>query len=101
MYRTSAYQLIAAGSPVDDPEWSNFVEQFVDELSRASSQTGGCATAGALHVAKDFVKGEDWAKPALVGLRDQALKFLIEAGTDPRSIPQFVLARWTELRQQG
>jgi len=92
---------IAAGSPTDDPGWSSFVDQFVDELTHASTQTGGWATAGAFHVAKDFVKSEDWAKQSLVDLMDRALIFLVEVDADPGSIPNFAMSRWTELKQRG
>jgi len=87
---------LAAGSPTDDPGWSTFVDTFLRELTYASR-----ATAGAFHVAKDFVKSEDWAMQSLVNLMDRALMFLVQVDTDPGSIPNFALSRWTELKQQG
>ena len=91
---------IAAGSPTDDPAWSRFVEQFVDDLTQASNQLGDWSIPGAFHVAKDFVKMDDWSKPALVDLMDRALTFLISVGADRGSIPNFAIPRWVQLQQQ-
>ncbi len=92
---------LAAGSPVADPGWSIFVDQFVDELTHASNQIGGWAAPGAFYVTKDFVKSEDWAKPSVADLMDRALMFLVEVDADPGSIPNFALPRWTVLKQRG
>lgn len=92
---------LEAGTPRDDPGWSAFVDKFVAELNDASLRQGGWASAGAFHVAKDFVKSEDWSKVSLVELMDRALAFLVDAGTDGSSIPMFALPRWNEFRQAG
>lgn len=93
---------LAAGAPTEDPEWSRFVDQFVEELvSMATTGGGGWATAGAFHVAKDFVKGEDWSKPNLVQLLDSALRFLVSVRADPSRIPNFAMPRWMQIRGEG
>ena len=91
---------IAAGSPTEDPGWSRFVDSFVADLSEAASRLGGWASPGAFHVAKDFVKSDDWSKPALAELMDTALRFLIQQNADGRSIPNFAIPRWNQLQQQ-
>jgi hypothetical protein len=89
-----------AGSPIEDPGWSKFVDQFVDELTRNSESMGGWAIPGAFHVAKDFVKSEDWSKPALDQLMERALVFLAEEDADSASIPNFALSRWSAIKRQ-
>jgi hypothetical protein len=90
---------INAGSPIEDPAWSAFVEKFLAELNDGATRLGGWANAGAFYVAKDFIKSEDWAKPAAVELMDRALRFLAEVDSNGMSIPMFALPRWNELRQ--
>lgn len=92
---------LAAGTPTDDPAWSVFVERFVGELNEAARAQGGWASAGAFHVAKDFVKSDDWSKGSLVELMDLALKFLMSAGVDGSRIPLFAIPRWNQIRSAG
>lgn len=89
-----------AGTPTEDPAWSAFVDQFLDELDEASRRLGGWATAGAFHVAKDFVKSEDWVKPRFIEIMDRALEFLVTVGADGSTIPMFAQQRWIELQQR-
>ena len=90
---------IAAGSPVENPAWGAFVEKFLAELNDGATKLGGWANAGAFYVAKDFIKSEDWAKPAAADLMDRALRFLVEVDSNGAAIPMFALPRWNELRQ--
>lgn len=87
----------AAGFPTSGAAWDAFVERFITDLTAGAANIGGWAEAGAFHVARDFVKSEDWAKPSLVALMDRGLRFLISVGTDRSSIPNFALRRFDEL----
>ena len=89
---------LAAGSPIEGPAWDRFVCQFLAELSAIANPDGGWASAGAFHVAKDFVKSEDWTRPEFVALMDHALEFLANAGVDASVIPNFALSRFNEFR---
>ena len=89
---------LKAGMPTDDPAWSAFVDRFIGELDAAAQRLDGWALAGAFHIARDFVKSDDWAKPALIALMDRALAFLHTAAVDSSRIPMFALTRWNELR---
>lgn len=78
--------------------WDSFAAQFVDELNAGAAAAGGWASAGAFHVARDFVLPEDWAKPNLRTLMDSALSFLSSVGHDGSMIPPFAAGRWAEIR---
>jgi hypothetical protein len=89
----------AAGFPTEGPAWDAFVDQFVAELNSGADRQGGWANAGAFHVAKDFVKSEDWTRPNLVALMDRGLRFLVGAGVGGEVIPNFAYERYSELRR--
>lgn len=90
----------AAGFPTQGDEWDRFVDQFVAELSIGAAQHGGWGYPGAFHVAKDFVKSEDWSKPALQSLLDEALKVLASQRVDRSMVPFFALARYQEISDE-
>jgi hypothetical protein len=87
-----------AGAPTEDPAWSAFVDKFLAELNDGAVRLGGWANPGAFYVAKDFVKSDDWAKPAAIDVMDRALKFLAEVDSNGMAIPMFALSRWDEIR---
>lgn len=91
---------LAAGAPVDDPGWSQFVDSFVAELNMATMQMPGWATVGAFYVAKDFVKNDDWAKPNLQALLERALIVLSDSDVGAPMIPGFAMDRWIEIRRK-
>lgn len=90
----------AAGFPTQGEGWDRFVDQFVEELSIGAAQHGGWGYPGAFHVAKDFVKSEDWSKPALQSLLDEALKVLASQRVDRSMVPFFALARYQEISDE-
>ena len=51
-------------------------------------------------MARDFVLSEDWQKPNLIALMDEALNFLVLKGVSGAVIPGFALLRFTELQQR-
>lgn len=92
MYYLPALEAFGSPPPGSD-QWTDFVDQYLEQLTNIADDGDGWALAGAFTIARDLL-GAQVDSPRYAELIDRTLVFLRDSGVPHELVPPFALDRW-------